>query len=236
MLADYSSTIVVIPAKNEALTVGKVVRRIKTYFSGTVVVIDDASTDETIQVARDAGAKVLSLPFSLGAWGATQTGLRYAVKKNYHIAITMDADGQHESESIPDLLYVLNTTECDVVIGAFPQRGSFARRFAWTLFRQLSGITLEDLTSGFRVYNRAAIELLASRHATLLEYQDLGVLILLKKSGFCIQETPTLMHPRSVGHSRIFSSWWAVSHYMVYTITLCFARSQLHRKNKCPTK
>jgi len=236
MAIDHRNIIVVIPARNESLTVGTVVNKIKSYFSGTVVVVDDASTDDTIQVARAAGAKVLSLPFSLGAWGATQTGLRYAFNKKYQLAITMDADGQHEAESISDLLYALDTAGCDVMIGAFPQRGSFARRFAWALFRYLSGIKLEDLTSGFRVYNQAAIELLASRAATLLEYQDLGVLILLRKSGFCIQETPTLMRPRSVGHSHIFSSWWAVSQYMVYTITLCFARSQAHKKDKCRIK
>jgi len=236
MLKNHQSVIVIIPAKNEALTVGEVVTKIKNYFSGTVLVVDDASTDDTIQVAQAAGAKVLPLVFSLGAWGATQTGLRYALNKHYHTAITMDADGQHEAESIPDLLFALNTArQCDVMIGAFPQRGSFARRFAWKLFRQLSGIKLEDLTSGFRVYSLPAIKLLASRQATLLEYQDLGVLILLRKSGLCIQETPILMRPRSIGHSHIFSSWWAVTQYMIYTLTLCFAQTKLNRKDKCHT-
>ena len=118
----------------------------------------------------------------------------------------------------------MTSIQCDVIVGAYPQRGSFLRRMAWTIFRKLSGITLEDLTSGLRAYNRTAITLLASTSATLLDYQDMGVLILLHKAGLCVQETPILMHPRIDGHSRIFSSWWAVSRYMLHTGILCLAR------------
>jgi len=219
-----ASNIVLIPAKNEVNTIGKIISDIKTRFAMTVVVIDDASADETASVARAAGAIVLPLSFSLGAWGAIQTGLRYATKHGYRTAITMDADGQHEADSIPTLLEPIIKGQCDVVIGAYPQRGSLLRQVAWTLFRQLSGITLEDLTSGLRAYNLAAMTLLSSKAATLLDYQDMGVLILLHKTKLRIQETPILMYPRINGHSRIFSSWWAVSRYMLHTMILCLAR------------
>jgi len=213
--------IILIPAKNEAHTVGQVVTAVKTSFP--VLVIDDASTDATATVARTAGAQILSLPFSLGAWGAIQTGLRYAWQQNFDTAITLDADGQHEAETIPELLAPILAGSCDVVIGAYPQRGSRLRKIAWSLFRKLSGLALEDLTSGLRAYNRSAITLLASQTATLLEYQDLGVLMLLRNTGLRIQEIPTLMYPRSHGHSRIFNSWWAVSKYMLHTLILCLA-------------
>ncbi|MDM8559182.1 glycosyltransferase family 2 protein [Candidatus Parabeggiatoa sp. HSG14] len=216
--------IILIPAKNEVNTVGKVVATIKANFAVTVVVIDDASQDDTAKIARAAGAIVLPLPFSLGAWGAMQTGLRYASKHGFNTAITMDADGQHEADSIPTLVAPLANGQCDVVIGAYPQRGSISRRIAWAFFRHLSGITLEDLTSGLRAYNRTAMSLLASQSATLLDYQDMGVLILLHKAGLRIVETPILMYPRIDGHSRIFSSWWAVSQYMLHTGILCLAR------------
>jgi glycosyltransferase involved in cell wall biosynthesis len=223
-LAHYEPLIILIPAKNEVKTVGQVISEIKARFAVTVLVIDDASTDETAQVARAAGAIVLPLAFSLGAWGAIQTGLRYASKHGFNTALTMDADGQHEADSIEALLAPLASKECDVVVGAYPQRGSFLRRIAWSFFRKLSGITLEDLTSGLRAYNRSAITLLASNSATLLDYQDMGVLILLHKAGLRVMETPILMYPRIVGHSRIFSSWWAVSRYMLHTGILCLAR------------
>jgi glycosyltransferase involved in cell wall biosynthesis len=228
----YNSVIILIPAKNEVNTVGQVVAHVIDQFPVTVMVIDDASTDNTATVARNAGAKVLSLPFSLGAWGAIQTGLRYALKHGFSTAITMDADGQHETESIPNLLAPIDAGDCDVVIGAYPQRGSLLRQFAWSLFRQLSGITLEDLTSGLRAYNQPAITLLASPAATLLEYQDLGVLLLLHRAGLKIQEVPTLMYPRINGHSRIFNTWWAVGKYMLHTGILCLAhQSQPQRRN-----
>lgn len=228
----YEPIIILIPAKNEVNTVGQVVAEVKATFPGMVLVIDDASTDDTAKIARAAGAKVLSLPFSLGAWGAIQTGLRYAIKHGFNTAITMDADGQHETDSIPDLLALLRMGQCDVVIGAYPQRGSWLRHFAWSLFRKLSGIVLEDLTSGLRAYNRPAITLLASNVATLLDYQDLGVLLLLHKAGLQIQEVPTLMYPRINGHSRIFNTWWAVGKYMLHTGILCLAHQPSKKKVK----
>jgi glycosyltransferase involved in cell wall biosynthesis len=223
-LSSFEHTIILIPAKNEVNTVGKVISEVKTRFAATVVVIDDASSDETVTVARTAGAIVLPLPFSLGAWGALQTGLRYALKHGFQIAITMDADGQHEADSIQALSAPILDGQCDVVIGAYPQRGSLLRRIAWSFFRKLSGLTLEDLTSGLRAYNRTAITLLASKDATLLDYQDMGVLILLHKAGLRVVETPILMYPRTDGHSRIFNTWWAVSRYMLHTAILCLAR------------
>jgi hypothetical protein len=126
--------------------------------------------------------------------------------------------------------------QCDVVIGAYPQRGSWLRHFAWLVFRKLSGIVLEDLTSGLRAYNRPAITLLASNVATLLDYQDLGVLLLLQKAGLQIQEVPTLMYPRVNGHSRIFNTWWAVGTYMLHTGILCLAQQPSKKKVKCRTQ
>lgn len=228
---------ILIPAKNEVNTIGKVIATIKTCLTDvTVVVIDDASQDDTVKIAQSAGAKVLLLPFSLGAWGAIQTGLRYALKQGFNTAITMDADGQHEADSIPVLLERIASPSCDVVIGSYPQRGSGLRQIAWAFFRHLSGIPLRDLTSGLRAYNRTAITLLAAPAATLLDYQDMGVLMLLHKAGLRIQEIPILMYPRANGHSRIFNSWWAVSRYMLHTAILCLAKIKSSRKSQCHTK
>jgi glycosyltransferase involved in cell wall biosynthesis len=234
--SQYQPLVILIPAKNEVNTVGRVIAEIKACVTDvTVVVIDDASQDDTAMIAQAAGAQVLSLPFSLGAWGAIQTGLRYALKRGFNTAITVDADGQHEAESIPLLLKPLVSQQCDVTIGAYPQRGSWLRQIAWALFRRLSGIPLIDLTSGLRVYNRTAMTLLAAPAATLLDYQDMGVLMLLHQANLRIQEIPILMYPRISGHSRIFNSWWAVSRYMLHTAILCLAKTKPH-KFKCRTK
>ncbi|HMY40796.1 MAG TPA: glycosyltransferase, partial [Marinagarivorans sp.] len=90
------SLIALIPAYNEEATVGAIVAQVRQLWRCPVVVIDDCSTDATIAVARAAGAIVLPLTLQLGAWGAMQTGLRYALRQGYRTAITLDADGQHE--------------------------------------------------------------------------------------------------------------------------------------------
>ena len=221
---DPQVLVAIIPARNEEATVGSVVRQVKAEAGCDVIVVDDESADRTGEVAKEAGAIVLPLQFQLNAWGATQAGLRYALKSGYRMAVTLDSDGQHLAESIHSLLPPVLENRADVVIGAFPQRGSMSRRLAWTIFRLLSGLTYEDLTSGLRVYSHEAMNVLASRNATILDYQDLGVLMLLRKSGFRILEVPVVMKERALGKSKIFDSWFTVFRYMVQTMILCLSK------------
>lgn len=226
--------IALIPAYNEEATVGAIVGQIRALWNYPVVVIDDCSTDRTAPAARAAGAIVLPLTIQLGAWGAIQTGLRYALRQGYRTAITLDADGQHEPECMSDLLSPLTAATADVVIGAFPERASRARRIAWSYFRQLTGLQLEDITSGFRAYNHAAMTVLASREASLLDYQDVGVLLILRRKGLRMVEAPVSMQPRALGASRVFRSWWVVGKYMLQTSLLCLARVGLNHLPPAP--
>lgn len=212
---------VLIPAWNEEATVADVVRNIRELDRYDVIVINDASSDRTAKHAAEAGAKVLSLPVNLGAWGAMQTGIRFALKKGYQQVITMDADGQHLSSSIPHLLAPIAAGSADMVIGSCIERGSFARKVAWRFFRRMTGLEIEDLTSGFRVYDLPAMKILASKEATLLEYQDIGVLLLLMHSGMRIQEAKVTMQPRLSGSSKIFSSWFKVAEYLLLNLIFC---------------
>lgn len=216
--------IVIIPAHNEAEDVGFVISEIHKYTQFPVVVVDDASTDNTIEVARQAGAVVVPLTVQLGAWGATQAGLRYALKNKFAYAITMDADGQHLPESLPALLQPIMNKEADISIGACTKRGSRGRKIAWALLKRVSGLRLEDLTSGFRVYDRRAIRRLSRWQATLLEYQDVGVLVMLQSSGLVIKDVEVKMLPRRHGKSRIFYSWASVFYYMSYTLLLSITK------------
>lgn len=226
--------LVVIPAFNEADTVGGVVRAARMAAHADVLVINDGSTDATAQEARDAGARVLSPPVQLGAWGATQTGLRYAVRHGYRQVVSMDGDGQHDAANLPMLFAALDGVTADVVIGACEARLSPARRLAWGWFRLLSGLPVRDLTSGLRAYGPHAIEVLASARASLLEYQDLGVLMLATDHGLTLREVPATMSPRQSGVSRIFSSWPTVARYMVATSVLCLARMGKSRGRRTP--
>jgi len=219
--------VVIIPANNEAADVASVIGQVQHYTGFPVVVVDDASSDDTVARARHAGAIVIPLAAQLGAWGAIQAGLRYALANNFQYAITMDADGQHEAASLPALLRPIMDGEADVTIGACTQRGSLLRKAAWTIMKRISGLSQADLTSGFRVYDRAAILLLASKQATLLEYQDVGVLFLLQSKGIKIKDVEVSMLPRRSGISRVFHSWPAVTYYMGYTLLLCISKRLL---------
>ena len=224
--------LVIIPAHNESKDIAFVIGEIQKYSNFLVVVVDDDSKDDTISVARSAGALVIPLAVQLGAWGATQTGLRYALKNDYDYAVTMDADGQHLAESLPALFIPIIKKKADVTIGACTTRGSILRKIAWTLMKRISGLRLEDLTSGFRVYDRRAIRRLAAWQATLLEYQDVGVLAMLQASGIRIKDVEVNMLPRMSGMSRVFYSWTSVIYYMSYTLLLGFTKRGMTHQQK----
>ncbi|MDD3675504.1 glycosyltransferase [Thauera propionica] len=218
---DPASLLVVIPARDEADSITKVIAALQKLGLRHILVINDQSTDDTAQLALQSGAVVLNPVLPLGAWGAMQAGIRYALRHGFQHVVTIDADGQHEPACIPDMLDAARGH--DVVIGAHPERASPSRKLAWRYFRLIAGFNIEDLTSGFRCYNRAACEILADDEATLLDYQDVGVLLLLRKAGLKIVEVPVAMYPRLNGPSRIFGSWPRILRYMLESTLLCLA-------------
>jgi glycosyltransferase involved in cell wall biosynthesis len=214
---------IVIPAQNEAASIQDVVQRCLRHCQ-QVVVVDDASSDRTAALARDAGAIVLPLATSLDAWCATQTGLRFARSYGAQIVVTLDGDGQHPPEAINALLEPLQCARADFVIGSDPSRVSHYRQFAWRYLRAVTGLAVADLTSGFRAYGRAAIDILVRREASSLNYQDVGVLLMLREQGLSWTEVPVTMAPRLFGASHVFRSWVKVAAYMLESSVLGLAR------------
>lgn len=227
--------VILMPAFNEAGIIASVIEEIRQHCNFHIIVIDDASTDDTIRCARAAGAEVLPLAAQLGAWGATQTGLRYAQKNGYDMAISMDADGQHEASALADLVAPVARGDADISIGACTERGSRLRKFAWVLMKRTSGLSIQDITSGYRVYNREAIRALAGRPATFLDYQDIGVLLFLESRGLTHVDIEVPMRSRSNGHSRVFHSWLMVVYYMCHTLLLGFSKRRLNTMPRQPT-
>lgn len=144
---------VVLPAKNESGAIGQTIQQLQQlHLVNEIIVVNDGSTDDTCFVAEQAGAKVISHPYSKGNGAAIKTGARHAQGE---IIIFMDADGQHDPQDIPRLLEKINEGY-DLVVGA-RQRGSQAsigRGIANTLYNNLATYMtehkVEDLTSGFR--------------------------------------------------------------------------------------
>ena len=224
-----ADVVVVIPARDEEADVGAVVTRVLD-LGFKAVVVDDHSSDRTRSVARRAGATVLELPFHAGSWAAIQAGMRYAQACRCAHVVTLDADGQHNPEDIPELLDRMAAGDApNVVIGACVERANRRRRLAWRTLRWVSGLQIDDLTSGFRAYDRAAVDLLVSQQHTLIEYQDVGVLLCLRHAGLSVMEIDVPMQPRCHGMSRIFNSWPMVAYYLVYSTLIGGSRRRRTR-------
>ncbi|MHA3116312.1 glycosyltransferase family 2 protein [Acinetobacter sp. ANC 4635] len=144
---------VVLPAKNEAGAIGQTIAQIQQLqLAHEIIVVNDGSTDQTKQAAEQAGAKVISHPYSKGNGAAIKTGARHAQGE---IIIFMDADGQHDPNDIPQFIKKLEQGY-DLVVGA-RQKGSqaslgrgFANAFYNKLATYMTEHQVEDLTSGFR--------------------------------------------------------------------------------------
>ena len=149
---------VVIPAKNEASTIGAIVEQVVIlHANAEVIVVDDGSTDETAEVARSSGAEVVSQPYSKGNGAAIKRGALAAKGK---IIVFLDGDGQHDPDDIQRLLAKMEEGY-DLVVGSrsgLNNQASVARWTANSFYNRFAswmvGQRIADLTSGFRAVNR----------------------------------------------------------------------------------
>lgn len=229
------NTLIVIPAMDEGKTIKTVLVSIKQEVAFDILVVNDGSSDNTAQIAEECNCMVVSHSSNLGAWKATQTGIRFALRNGYKTVITMDADGQHSAADI-NRLFEKKCEGFDFVIGSCVGRGSKLRKLAWLFFRKLSGLDIKDLTSGFRVYGHTLLLGLSGKRATMLQYQDLGVLLLVKLFNLRYTEVDVNMDQRNDGVSRIFNSWFAVLKYLQYTLILTLAKTRLFLSQKYRSK
>lgn len=155
------NTLILIPAYNESERLRPVVEAALGY--GPVLVVDDGSTDDTVQIAKAAGAEVLLQSPNQGKGAALRAGFRWALEREYEAVITLDADGQHDTDEIPLFLKSSAEGQGDLIIGArdFSQM-PFARRLANTsgtwLFSWALGQRVQDNQSGYRLVSRRLME------------------------------------------------------------------------------
>jgi glycosyltransferase involved in cell wall biosynthesis len=227
--------VAVVPAYNEAGSVGRVVDEIRAACpEAQVVVVDDASTDDTAAVAEAHGAIVLRLPFNVGIGGAVQTGFRYALDEGYERAVRLDGDGQHDPSEIPTLFAPLERGEADLVIGSrFVDGGSsyrppFARRLGIRVFARLvsvlGGQRVTDTTSGFIALDRAGIELFARDYPH--DYPEVEATLVALKSGLRLSQVRVEMRERETGASSIT---FVRSLYYIVKVLLALLVASLRR-------
>ncbi len=204
------STLVVIPALNEARSVAEVV----TGLIGVglpVLVVDDGSNDATASVARTAGASVMMLPTNLGVGGALRAGFRHALARGYEQVIQCDADGQHPLAAVQLLLSAQRSDPVDLLVGSrFVATGSgrgepFVRAVAMRMLARLvsraAGAAITDATSGLRVIRSPLLEEVARWMPRHYLGDTFEMNIAAARAGYSIREHPVEMLPRAFGSS-----------------------------------
>ena len=163
------SVCVVIPAYNEAVVIYDVVVKMinelkKTDYKYEVVVVNDGSKDETANEATKAGATVIRHILNSGAGAATATGLSYADQQSFDIAVTMDADGQHDSKDVVRGIQEIQKQNVDLLIGSrLINSGGMSRvkvlgnKGLSAITYLLFGINSTDSQSGLRVFSKKAL-------------------------------------------------------------------------------
>ena len=202
--------LVVMPAHNEAESIGRTLASIRENLpEAEAVVINDFSSDRTAVVAEQGGAHVVDLPWNLGYGGAVQTGFKYALAHGFDYVIQMDADGQHDPACARALLEPVLADQADVTIGSrFLGRAEYPipglRRAGMRVFSAIVTFVtrrhFSDPTSGFQAMNRRAMTFFA-RDNYPTDFPDADTIILLSLAGFRVSEVPVTMRARTAGTS-----------------------------------
>jgi glycosyltransferase involved in cell wall biosynthesis len=204
-----ASVTVIVPAYNESATIAEEVRRIRAAFSDSadlqLLVIDDGSTDGTDELAKGAGAHVISHPVNLGQGAAIKTGITNA---SGEFIVIVDGDGTYPTEDLPKLVSFTMESGYEQVIGdRQSEHGSFrllrivVKRLLRMFAAFLSGQAVGDLNSGMRVLTKEA----ANRYLTLIPdgFSNSTTLTLASLSHRGrIAFIPIDYHPRKVGKSK----------------------------------
>jgi len=203
--------VLLIPAFNEEASLPGLLHEIRDMYPELpIVVINDASTDSTSEVARAADVTVLDLPINLGVAGAMQTGFRWAFEHGFAYAIRCDSDGQHPPSAIPTLVQHMASHDVDLVIGSRFLGGTV---LSSNLIRRIGigylGIFLSlvcrnkvtDPTSGFQVVNRYLMYYFSNEYPE--DYPEPESLALLRRQGYTFSEVGVPFRERTGGTSSL---------------------------------
>ena len=211
--------LIIIPAYNEERTIRQVLQELSlaniTEYAD-VLVMNDASKDDTNYIVKQENCNLVTHVFNLGYGAAVQLGYKYAVRRGYQYVIQMDADGQHDVNNIPKILDALKTKDADgnypdIVIGSRYLDGSGTyhtsgiKKFAIHLFRGMirlfTGKKITDPTSGLQGFRFPAF-LYYSKYGNFDDrYPDAKMIMQMILLKFEVIEIPADMHDREYGSS-----------------------------------
>lgn len=169
------------------------------------IVINDGSRDGTLSLCKANGFNYVSHPTNLGLTAGVQTGMKYALRYGYDMAIQFDADGQHDPAYISALVAKMDDAKADIVVGSrfvTEKKPKSLRMLGSNLISSMikltTGARIKDPTSGMRLYNKRAIRLFATQDWTSPEPDTLACLI---RKGYKVEEVQVSMRERMAGES-----------------------------------
>ena len=200
-------TLVIVPAYNEEGSIVSTVDELCATVPGVdYVIVNDGSRDATARLCREHGFNVIDQPVNLGLTGAFQTGMKYAHRNGYDVALQFDADGQHMPAFIPEIVETMDQQKADIAIGSrfVTQKKPVSARMMGSnlisaLIKVTTGQRINDPTSGMRAYGRAMIEEFAMRPDLSPEPDTLAFLI--RKRHAKVIECQVTMRERTAGQS-----------------------------------
>lgn len=203
--------LVIVPAYNESESIEKTIRDIMEKAPEfDYVIVNDCSTDSTLEICRENQFNILNLPINLGIGGAVQTGYIYAKENGYDIAVQVDGDGQHDPTFLSVMAKKMEETGADMIIGSrFIAKEGFqssaARRvgikYFSALIKCLTGEVITDPTSGLRMIGKRGIELFAGDYPK--DYPEPESTLAMLRRGMEVVEMPVIMKERQGGVSSI---------------------------------
>lgn len=164
------SLLIVVPAYNSANTLPLVISELESKYKKYVLVVDDGSSDETSQVAKDLGLEVIRHPVNKGCGAAQKTGFQRAISQKVDAVIILHADNQYDPAIIPELISVFVNEECDMVLasrmlnskwaldGGMPYWKFLCNKFSTALLNFAAKSKLSEFHTGYRLYSREALE------------------------------------------------------------------------------
>ncbi len=208
---EKSKVLIIIPAYNEAENIVHVVKHMTEQAPQyDYLVINDGSTDHTLELCRKENFRYLDLPINMGIGGAVQAGYVYACKNDYDIAVQMDGDGQHDIAYLDRLLAPILSGEADVVIGSrFLEKEGFqssaSRRLGINILSALilltTGKRIMDVTSGYRAVNKMFIRIYSEDYP--MDYPEPEAIVAAIMHLGRVKEVPVQMRAREGGTSSI---------------------------------
>lgn len=203
--------LVIIPAYNESENIKNVIDHLKNQKQQyDYLIVNDGSTDNTLNICMQEHFSYLNLPINLGIGGAVQAGYVYARKNDYDIAVQIDGDGQHDISYLEDMLGPILNEEADIVIGSRFLRkegyqSSQSRRIGIgilsMLIRLTTGKRIIDVTSGYRAVNKMFIDIYARDYPT--DYPEPEAIVTAIMHRGRVMEVPVRMRAREGGSSSI---------------------------------